>query len=191
MNWADRLLQNWRIAKARPWLVKGARVLDIGCADGALFRRVKGLGPSVGIDPDVPSRTQVGTATLLKGAFPQALEDSAPFDAITLLAVLEHIPPADQPRLAADCARFLKPGGWLLMTVPAPAVDSITHVLRTLRIIHGMSLEEHTGLAPHSAVEVFASAGLELVKRKKFQLGLNNLFVFRKEGRPDVRRDRS
>jgi 2-polyprenyl-3-methyl-5-hydroxy-6-metoxy-1,4-benzoquinol methylase len=182
MNAIDRLLQRWRIAKVRPYLPPGAEVLDIGCADGALFRQVAGLGRCVGIDPDLRGPVRRGQATLLGGTFPEALEDDRPFDAITLLAVLEHVPAVDQPRLAADVARFLKPGGYLVVTVPAPAVDRLTAWLRRLRIIHGMSLEEHTGFDVDKTEPLFANAGLRLVKHGKFQLGLNNLFVFQKPG---------
>ncbi len=182
MNFGDRFLQRWRIAKARPYLPAGAEVLDIGCADGALFRQVPGLGRSVGIDPDLRGITQVGSAALIGGTFPEALTDDSPFDAITLLAVLEHIPAVDQPRLAADVARFLKPGGHLIVTVPAPAVDHLTAVLRRLRLIHGMSLEEHSGFDVGKTEGLFVQVGLKLLKHQKFQLGLNNLFVFQKPG---------
>jgi len=181
MNAVDRLLQRWRIRKAKPYLAAGARVLDIGCAaDGALFRQIKRLGPGVGIDPDLSGDSRVGDSVLLKGRFPDALPNESPFDAITLLAVLEHVPQKEQAALAANCAKFLKPGGYLVVTVPSPAVDRIAAVLRFLRIIHGMSLEEHVGFDVAGTEPIFRKAGLTLVKRKKFQLGLNNLFVFRK-----------
>jgi SAM-dependent methyltransferase len=182
MNAGDRFLQRWRISKVRPYLKAGHSVLDIGCAaDGALFRQISGLGRCVGIDPDLPGDYSVGSARMLKGLFPDALGgDGTPFDAITMLAVLEHVPADAQPKLAADCARYLKPGGHLLITVPAPAVDHLTALLRALRIIHGMSLEEHTGFDVRRTPEIFCAGGLSFVRRRRFQLGLNNLFVFRK-----------
>jgi len=53
MKFTDRVLQNWRIAKVRRHIGPGAKILDIGSAEGVLFQR---LGPAVGagsmgIDP--------------------------------------------------------------------------------------------------------------------------------------------
>jgi SAM-dependent methyltransferase len=181
MKLLDRLLQRWRIDKVRPYIAPGARVLDIGCADGELFRRINAVGEGVGIDPDLPALVQhCPKAVLLKGLYPQALPDDQPFDAITLLAVLEHVPPEQQRNLALTCAQHLKPGGHLLITVPSPSVDAILAVLQSLRLIHGMALEQHYGYDPRQTAAIFAVPGLELIEARKFQLGLNNLFVFRK-----------
>jgi SAM-dependent methyltransferase len=177
----DRMLQWWRISKARPYITPGARVLDIGCADGELFRRAPAINDGVGVDPDLPQPSvQLANAVLLKGLFPQALPDDRPFDVITLLAVLEHVPPEAQRLLAEQCARYLKPNGHLIITVPSPSVDGILTVLRFLRVIHGMALEQHYGFEPGQTPGLFEVGGMELVKATTFQWQLNNLFVFKK-----------
>jgi SAM-dependent methyltransferase len=187
MKAIDRFLQRWRIRKARRFIAPGSRVLDIGCADGALFRQIPEIGEGVGVDPDLPSPAPTLPHThLFRGLFPHALPDDRPFDVITLLAVLEHVPAESQRILAADCARYLVPGGHLVITVPAPFVDHILAVLRTLRLIHGMALEEHYGYDPRQTPTVFAVGGLELFQARRFQLGLNNLFVFKKTAVPQA-----
>jgi SAM-dependent methyltransferase len=180
----DRVLQWWRISKARPYITPGARVLDIGCADGELFRRIPAIKDGIGVDPDLPqARVQLTNAVLLQGLFPQALPDDRPFDVITLLAVLEHVPQERQRQLAEECSRYLKPDGHLIITVPSPAVDSILAVLRFLRLIHGMALEQHYGFEPRQTPGLFEVGGMELVKARCFQGRLNNLFVFKKNER--------
>jgi 2-polyprenyl-3-methyl-5-hydroxy-6-metoxy-1,4-benzoquinol methylase len=186
MKFTDRVLQRWRIAKASPYISNGARVLDIGCADGALFRHFKSrIGDGVGIDPDLNQSIDMGHCRLIAGWFPQDLPDSRPFDVITLLAVVEHVPSQHLPQMAQDCARFLQVGGSLVITAPAPAVDKILDWLKLMRVIDGMSLEEHHHFDPLRIPSIFAVGGLTLVKAQKFQLGLNNLFVFQKTGIKD------
>lgn len=185
MTVVDRLLQSWRIRQAAPFLPFGARVLDLGSADGVLFDRLGHCGPgSLGIDPVIPASTTTRQGfRLVKGFFPQDVPPGAgPFDAIVMLAVLEHFPESGYAALAEGCARLLRPGGRLVITVPSPAVDAILAVLVKLRLVHGMSLEEHHGYDIARTPEIFPAPQFRLVRRSSFQLGLNNLFVFERTG---------
>jgi 2-polyprenyl-3-methyl-5-hydroxy-6-metoxy-1,4-benzoquinol methylase len=180
MKLLDRLLQRWRIEKVRRFIPSSARVLDIGCSDGMLFRILgQKLGEGTGIEPDLREAVRANRYNLLPGLFPEALPDTRPFDVITLMAVLEHIPAVRQPRFAEAIAAALTPGGLVLVTVPSPKVDRILEALKAARLIDGMSLEQHFGFRVDQTPGLFENAGLKLVVNKKFQLGLNNLFVFR------------
>lgn len=184
MKALDRILQRWRIVKVRPFIPDGARVLDIGCDDGALFRYCgEQIRSGVGIDPTLNTSTQWSRFQLVAGKFPEDLPPGEPFDVITLLAVLEHVPGAQKSALAANCARLLAPGGRVLLTVPSPRVDAILLWLRRFRLLDGMSLEEHHGFDPTETPAIFESAGLKLLAWRRFQFGLNNLFVFQKQNR--------
>ena len=181
MTVVDRVLRRWRESKVRPHLHQRARVLDIGCADGNLFKHYRGrFGAGIGIDPGLERSVEKPPYRLIAGTFPEHLDEDAPFDVVSLLAVLEHVPPGDQPKLARDIAAHLKSGGHVIVTVPSPRVDRILDALCTLRLIHGMSLEQHYGFPADQTPRIFESAGLRLVRWRRFQLGLNNLFVFRK-----------
>ncbi len=179
MKTIDRVLQRWRIGKARPYIAAGSRVLDIGSADGALFQHVRTLADSsLGIDPSLKAAVRVAGHTLLPGCFPQDMPAVAPFDVITMLAVLEHFPPSEYATLKSGCARFLKPGGLLVLTVPSPKVDRILAGLKFLRLIDGMSLEEHHGFDIGQTSAIFSGENFKLLRHRPFQLGLNHLFVF-------------
>ena len=182
MKALDRILQRWRIAKACAVIPAGARVLDIGCGDGALFRQCSAkIRAGIGIDPTLANPRQWDRFQLVAGRFPDDLPAVEPFDVITMLAVLEHVPTAHQSAFATNCARLLKSGGLVVLTVPSARVDGILLWLRRLRLIDGMALAEHNGFDPDATPSIFASAGLSLDLRKQFQFGLNNLFVFRKQ----------
>lgn len=181
MRTLDRAIQSWRIAKAKPFIPQGVRILDVGCADGALFRRLGPLvGEGIGVDPELDEPRAGRTYRLLPGSFPADLPDSQPFDVITMLAVLEHIPRNQQGEMARACAHALRPGGHLIITTPSPTVDHVLRVLKALHLIDGMALEQHYGFRPSEVAPLFAAAGLQLMASQRFQLRLNNLFVFRK-----------
>jgi|SRR5579883_2823493 len=181
MRMFDRLLFKWRAAVARPWVPTGANVLDVGCHQGEFLRGLgKTIGPSVGLDPYTTEST--GHLTLRADRFPPA--DPLPseaYDTVVMLATLEHI--QDKDEVAASCARLLRPGGRVVITVPSPRVDAIIGVLQLLRLADGMSVDEHHGFDQARTPEVFTRHGFELEHYRRFQLGLNHLYVFRKSAR--------
>jgi SAM-dependent methyltransferase len=127
-------------------------VLDVGTGDGALFRLAgDAIAGGVGLDPTLDRPVTLGNAVLLPGHFPGPDFADGRFDAITLLAVFEHIPAAEQARFAGHCADHLVSGGLVIITVPSPRVDRILGVLLRLRLVDGMSLEEHFGFDPQTS----------------------------------------
>jgi SAM-dependent methyltransferase len=182
MRQGDTLLQSWRIRKAAPYIPRGAHVLDIGCSDGALFRILGDrISSGVGVDT-APVPASAGAFQFIRGYAPDALPAGDRFDAITMLAVLEHIPPAAQRELALSCVSLLRPHGRVICTVPSPRVDTLIHVGQRLRILDGMAEHEHYGFEPADTVRLFADSGFALRRSQRFQLGLNNLFVFARGG---------
>jgi SAM-dependent methyltransferase len=180
MKQGDVILQRWRIRMAARDLPRGAHVLDIGCSDGLLFSVLKDrIASGVGVDSDsVPE--DYGDFRFIRGRAPDDLPSGETFDAITMLAVLEHIPTDAQRSLADGCRALLKDNGRVICTVPSPRVDSLIHLGKRLSILDGMQEHEHYGFEPSYTVALFVNQGFMLRRARRFQFGLNNLFVFGK-----------
>jgi SAM-dependent methyltransferase len=178
MTWLDRYLQKWRIREARRELPSGARVLDIGTRDGTLFTLASARG--VGIDPELAAATSIPGVTLVKGSFPMDLPKlpNESFDAVTALAVIEHVPESELPLWPEAIARLLVPNGRLIITVPAPTVDTILHVLIRLHLIDGMEAHQHHGFELVNLEKIFTAPSWQQAKHRTFQLGLNHVYVF-------------
>lgn len=178
MRSLDRVLQRWRIGVAVPFVRDGDRVLDVGCFDDTLLSRVSGrIALGVGIDPEAEPR-KVETYELRRDTLETAELPPSGFDALTMLAVLEHVP--DPAATAARCFELLAPGGRAILTVPHPWVDRILDVAIAVRLLDGMEAEAHHGFDPEETRPVFEAAGFRLAHQARFQLGLNRLFVFEK-----------
>jgi len=179
----DRFLQAWRRRMALRHLPARVRLLDIGAHEGELFKVLgERLEEGFGLEPLLDSELSGTRYRVVKGYFPEVAPDKGDWNVITMLAVLEHIPDESQIPLAEACHRFLAIGGLVIVTVPSPFVDHILALLTRLRLIDGMSLEEHHQFRPEDTEKIFAAPKFRLLHRKRFQLGLNNLYVFRKEG---------
>ena len=122
----------------------------------------------VGIDPRLAKRPDVAGFDFIAGKFPDASPEGEPFDAITMLAVLEHVPAGQKPIWVEACHARLVEGGEVMLTVPSPLVDSILAVLRFFRLVDGMALEEHHGFDPNEVGPLFEAVGFRLVIHKNF-----------------------
>lgn len=179
MKQLDRFIQRWRMRQAMQFIPANARVIDIGAHEGELFKMLGGkLSVGFGVEPLLGKKLAAANFTIMPGFFPAVRPADNNWDAVTMLAVLEHIPRTAQPPLAQACHELLRPGGRVIITVPSKAVDYILAVLRWLRLIDGMSLEEHYGFEPADTEKIFNAPRFRLIHRSKFQCGLNHLFVF-------------
>ena len=183
MRYIDRVLQKARIRKAKIFIPPGSYVLDIGCSDGTLFDQLnKRISGGIGIDLAIEKELHKGKYVLYPGNFPNDFPSQDHlFDVITLLAVVEHIPVNQQTILATGCAVNLQQGGRVIVTAPSPFVDKILDLLLRFNLIDGMSLEQHFGFEPKLVPTIFLPCGFRLIDHKKFQFGLNNIFVFEKQ----------
>jgi 2-polyprenyl-6-hydroxyphenyl methylase/3-demethylubiquinone-9 3-methyltransferase len=128
--------------------LNGKRVLDVGCGGGILADAMARRGAEVlGIDLATKA-LKVAQLHAIEAATPrvayreiavEALADEAPapFDVVTCMEMLEHVP--DPSSVVAACARLAKPGGWVFFSTInrnakafAFAIVGAEHVLKLL-----------------------------------------------------------
>jgi ubiquinone/menaquinone biosynthesis C-methylase UbiE len=106
-----------------PKISPGATVLDIGCGQGWQLAEIRKLRPDaklhgMDISPKLVSlaRAHVPDGDFQTGDADNLNYDDAQFDVVLMTEVLEHL--SDPVLALTQLKRVLKPGGWLLMTVP-------------------------------------------------------------------------
>ncbi len=182
MTVLDTILQKWRYSKVISSIPGQSRVLDIGSEDGGFLKSIQArISSGTGIDPVWDKPGKLNSLEFVPGSFPRdAAKLKPPYDVITMIAVLEHMQESQLTECAVMCHALLRPGGMIIITMPSPAVDKILVVLKKLKLVRACSLDEHHGLTPSIALKHFDKAGFSILKYEKFQLGLNNLVVLRK-----------
>ena len=175
----DKLLESMRFAKAKSYIARGAHLLDVGSGDGSFLRKLNGhVASAVGIDPILTVPVDLEGFRLIPGHFPGDFVYSGKFDVITMLATIEHIPMEKLTVVAEACWKYVNPDGKVIITVPHPIVDKILEILKSFRLINGLSLDEHYGFNPQELPIFFNH--WTLLKKERWQLGCNYLFVFEK-----------
>ncbi len=98
----------------------GRQILDVGCGTGTMLTHLARFGDARGVDMDLEAVGYCHDRGLQQVT--QSGADSLPFekdrfDVVTALDVVEHID--DDLGALREMKRVLKPGGLLLLTVPA------------------------------------------------------------------------
>ena len=112
----------------------GARVLDVGCGSGRDVARLLGGGyDAYGIDPVEALRHAAIAAhpelagRICEGGLPRTGDAfGGEFDGILCSAVLMHVPDTDLLDAVLAIRRLLKPGGRLLLSIPASRGDLLS-----------------------------------------------------------------
>lgn len=134
-------------------LPAGARVVDVGCGTGFVLERLLDDFDATGLEPDASVRARA--ADTVRGRIRAGSTDDlsaippGSADAVLLLDVLEHLD--DDAAALRAVTPLLRPGGFILVTVPAfPALWSS----------HDVRNEHRRRYTRRSLVETFRRAGL-------------------------------
>jgi ubiquinone/menaquinone biosynthesis C-methylase UbiE len=175
----DQFIARQRFRAAYPHIRKGARVCDLGCGLDAAFLdfAAERIAHGVGVDGQVRDSAG-GRWQRVRADIRQALPlESAQFDHVVMLAVLEHL--ADPELVLREAHRILAPGGSLILTWPSAKVDPILKVLHGLRLVSDeMESDQHQKRIPIRMLQqMLHRIGFTDFLHYTFELGLNNLMV--------------
>lgn len=98
-------------------------VADFGCGEGVLVQSLRSRSiQCIGLDLSIQALTL--TPVDIRGSVIQADIGKAPIknaslDVVTMIAVLEHIPPPNIPSVLQEAKRITKRGGQLIIRVPS------------------------------------------------------------------------
>lgn len=136
------------------------RVLDVGCGNGRFLFALQQLGWTVeGIEPDPAAAAQARVAGIhvIESPIEGAVIPDGSYDAITIHHVLEHL--VDPGRMLEAAARWLRPGGTLVVAVPNPLGAVARHFGAAWR---GFDVPRHLVLlSPKALQRAMTAAGLQ------------------------------
>lgn len=164
------------------------RVLDIGCGTYPLFLLQSRFAERFGIDRVAPAELSAPGLTILRRdiADPGGLPFEADyFDAVTMLAVFEHIETTTLARLLREVHRVLHAGGAYVMTTPASWTEGILSVMARVGLVSREEVGEHKGAYTHAEItSMLRASGFDptLIRRGAFEAGMN-LWVRAEKGR--------
>ena len=138
-----------------------ARVLDLGCGNGAKIARLAGRFDLVAVDLSKEqirlARANLDGATLVNGDFSELDFPAQTFDAVTALYSIVHVPREEHPALFGRIAGWLKPGGLFLA--------SLSHVGGEDRTYEWLGVEMFfSGFDAETNRRLVRDAGFELIR---------------------------
>jgi 2-polyprenyl-3-methyl-5-hydroxy-6-metoxy-1,4-benzoquinol methylase len=159
----------------------GSLVLDVGCADGSVARRLAERGcrvVGIEIDPEAAAAAARYCEQVIVGDIEtldlHAATDAREFDHVLFLDVLEHL--RDPPAALKAASNRLKPEGRAVLSVP-----NVTHAALRLQLLAGRFEYTETGLLDRTHLHFFdrqalerliSQAGLTVVERMRTTAGL-------------------
>ena len=182
------LLEGWlsrkRIALADGLIPPQRRegtVLDLGCGTWPLFLDSVNFREKIGLDRFDGPRPDVGGRSITLINHDLIADQILPFDAdrfeaVVMLAVLEHLSPAAAGKITLEAHRVLKPDGLFILTTPAPWADRLLRVMAALRLVSPEEISEHQAYwSPDGLGLLLAAAGFrpEKIRTGLFELGFN------------------
>ena len=155
------------------------RILDIGCGSFPYFLTTTGFKEKYGVDPSLKNiklkNIKLKKLDVTKQKLP--FKDNF-FDAVTMLAVFEHLDHEKVEFVLKEARRVLKKDGILVMTTPAPWSDKILKTMARTALVSKEEIHEHKhNLTPLVIKQHLKKAGFKNLSGGFFEFYLNMWFT--------------
>jgi SAM-dependent methyltransferase len=165
-------LRAQRANKLIPPTLRTGRILDIGCGTYPYFLAHTSFAEKFAIDQlPLPQQTaselKIESFTLDLEIEPHLPFENNYFEAVTLLAVVEHLDPELMAILFREVYRTLKPGGMVVLTTPAAWSDGLLKFMASINLVSAEEIHEHAYAYTLPLLGwYFGQAGFEMTKVK-------------------------
>ncbi|NPV58115.1 MAG: class I SAM-dependent methyltransferase [Actinobacteria bacterium] len=158
-------------------------ILDLGCGCGESLAFIKNRGRYLGIDREpysfegLPPGTDTSNATFILCDLDNPdIPINGLFDSVLLVAVMEHL--ENHAKLLQWVRGVIKPGGNLIITTPPPYAAAVHVLLARIGLTHKDAVSQHHCFFDKEDMSaLLSSAGFDIKLYKRFEFGLNQLFV--------------
>ena len=162
------------------------KVLDIGCGSYPYFLTTTNFKKKYGIDYSVKTTFVNNPNIILKKTNVELSRlpfENNFFNAITMLAVFEHINRERLEFVLTEIKRVLKKDGIFIITTPSPWSDVLLHLMGKFNLISSVEIHDHKH---HLSQKAIVSSLIEArfrhknIKKGFFEVDFNMWFVAKK-----------
>jgi SAM-dependent methyltransferase len=166
--------------------VKRERILDIGCGYYPFFLENLKFKQKYGIDPNTDGSLIKDKSIQLKKI--DVEKQKLPFkndffDAITMLAVFEHINNSKLEFVLREIQRVLKKNGIFIISTPSPWADGLLHFMGKVGLISKDEIEDHKHNHSDEKINLLLEKSgfkKDNIRNGFFELGMNMWFYAKK-----------
>ncbi|MCU0287900.1 MAG: class I SAM-dependent methyltransferase [Acidobacteria bacterium] len=144
-----------------PNSLRSGKILDIGCGTYPYFLEKTRFNKKYGMDKSDEVTRYIHFPQLTTNNTPVDLQqwdfenqtnlpfESEFFNVVTMLAVIEHIEPANTRKLIFEIYRVLQKNGLLILTTPTAWTDSLLRGMARLKLVSPVEIADHKDTFTH------------------------------------------
>jgi len=171
----DRILRIWRIRKAMKFIPENSVVIDIGCDEGHLLKKIRGkIKKGYGLDIKIEEYSNGNLEFKKRNVEKEEINVRA--DCIVMLALIEHL---NNPKEVLNKVyNSLNKNGRVIITTDSKKAERVLNFLAKIKLIDEKEINDHKQYFDMEDLKtILKEVGFKKIMHKRFELGYNNLIV--------------